>query len=373
MKTLMKRRPKLTPHNTVASPLGYAVAPQPASPVPHRLALIDSQGTIVAVNKDWIALAQKTGAALNRVGPGANYLEVCRRAADSGADSQRALNGIHSVLTERAPSFAMDYACPTSSGIATFHMAVSRITYGDARVAIAHTAVMDVHPSDAKNFRLLQQFARRSINAQEEERRRISGEIHDDLGNRIALMALSLRHIIKQSHENSTTSELYKIIDQIADLSATMRDLSHGLHPPLLRHVGIKAALKSLRDSFEKTHGIPTELVGVAELPRISDEMSLCIFRVTQESLQNIAKHAGADKVAITLDHTPRQIRLKVSDTGRGFVRSDVIQKGGLGLLSMEARALCIGGQLTVNSSVAAGTEVCLTVPLRHAATVTVR
>jgi len=373
MKTLIKRRPKLTPYIAVPATLDSAGTYQPPG-IPHRLALIDSQGTIIAVNKEWIDLAEKTDASLDRVGPGANYFEVCRRATDSSGDAHRALNGIHSVLTQRSPSFAMDYACPVPSGLATFHMAVSPITYGDARVAIAHTEVKDVCATELKNFRLLQQFARRSINAQEQERKRISREIHDDLSNRIALMALSIRQIIKQSREDSITFELQKVIDQIADLSAAMRDLSHGLHPPLLRHVGIKAALKSLRDSFEKTHGIATELVGVSELPRISDETSLCIFRVTQESLQNVAKHARADKVTIVLDRTPRQIRLTVSDTGRGFVKSDVIQKGGLGLMSMEARALSIGGHLTVNSSAVAGTEVRLTVPLRNAAsTVTVR
>src|SRR5437762_10219863 len=136
MKTLTKTRPKLIEHDRICTAARYGETSDPA-PFRQRLALIDFEGNIVAVNKDWMALAHETGAALNRVGPGANYLEVCRRAADSGADSQRALNGIHSVLTQRAPSFAMDYACPTSSGTATFHMTVSRITYGDARVAIA--------------------------------------------------------------------------------------------------------------------------------------------------------------------------------------------------------------------------------------------
>ncbi len=348
MKTLTKRRPKSTSYPRSLS-LIYAGTSQPAPAVPHRLALIDSQGTIVAVNKDWIALAQKTGASLNRVGPGANYFEVCRKAAD--ADAHRALNGIRAVLTQRARSFAMDYACPTSSGTASFHMTVSPITYGDVRLAIAHSEVRDDLLSIVKNSRLLHHFARRSINAQEEERRRISREIHGDVSNRIALMAFSIRQIIKQNGENCSMAELDTIIDQILDLSVAMRDLSHRLHPPLLRHVGIKVALKSLCDSFEKTHGIPTELVGVAELPRVSDEMALCIFRVTQESLQNVAKHAGADRVTVFVDHTPRQIRLTVSDKGRGFVRPDVVHKSGLGLLSMAARALCIGRHLTVNMS----------------------
>jgi len=364
MKTLTKKRPKLASYTPPSSSLIHVGTSQSAAAVPHRLALIDSQGTIVAVNKEWIALARETGASLNRVGPGVNYFEVCRRGAASDTDSDRALNGIHAVLTQQARFFAMDYACPTSSGTASFHMTVSPLTYGDVRAAIAHTEVRDVRLSNIKNFRLLQHFARRSINAQEEERRRISREIHDHISNRIASMALSIRHVIKQNGKNSGRSELDKVIEQIVDLSVAMRDLSHRLHPPLLRHVGIKGALKSLCDSFQKTYGIPTELLGMAELPRVSDEIALCIFRVSQECLQNAAKHADAASVTVILDHTPRQIRLTVSDTGKGFVRSSVIHKGGLGLLSIEARALCIGGQLAVNSSAGIGTEVCLTIPL---------
>jgi signal transduction histidine kinase len=369
MKTLTKTRPKLTEHdNRICAAVRYAEASDSVPPVSHRLALIDSQGNIVAVNQDWMAFAEETGAALNRVGPGANYLEVCRRASISSADSRRALNGIQAVLKQRASSFAMDYSCHAPAGLAYFHMGVTPIAYGNARVVIAHTEVTDLQLSQEKNVKLLEQFARRLINAQEEERQRISREIHDDVGNRIALMAFSIRQVIKQNSDNSTSStrKQHKILDQITDLSNALRDLSHGLHPPLLRHVGIKAALKSLHENFEKTHGIQMELIFVGELPRLPDEVELCIFRITQESLQNVAKHSGADKATIVVDRTPGQIRLTVSDTGRGFIRSEAIQKGGLGLLSMEARALCIGGRLTVDSSPGAGTAIRLTIPLQE-------
>jgi two-component system NarL family sensor kinase len=366
MKTLTKTHPKLIPaESPVPSVFGYAETSNSASPVPHRLALIDSQGNIVAVNEDWIALAEESGAASDRVGPGANYLEVCRQANDASADSHTALSGIHAVLKQRASSFAMDYPCNTPAGPASFHMAVTPISYGEARVAIAHTEITEPQPSESKNFRLLQHFARCSIKAQEEERQRISREIHDDVGNRLALMALSIRQIFRQSSDNSNslTKEQQSILDQITELSTALRDLSHGLHPPLLRHVGIKGALKSLREQFEKMHGIRTDLTVAAELPRLSDEVALCLFRIAQESLQNVAKHSGAGSATIVLDRTPRHIRLTVSDTGRGFIRSEAIRKGGLGLLSMEARALCIGGRLTVDSSPGAGTEIRLTIP----------
>src|SRR5262249_7028367 len=151
--------------------------------------------------------------------------------------------------------------------------------------------------------------------------------------------------------------------------STSLRDLSHGLHPAPLRYLGIPAALKSLCDGFEDTCGIQVELVVVCpDMPRLPNEVELCIFRITQECLQNAAKHSGADKVKVVVEHNSRQLRLTVSDSGRGFTHSEAIRKGGLGLLSMEERALGIGGTLTFDSGPGEGTEIRLTVPLKKTA-----
>jgi two-component system NarL family sensor kinase len=96
------------------------------------------------------------------------------------------------------------------------------------------------------------------------------------------------------------------------------------------------------------------------------------MFRIVQESLQNIAKHSGAQKVSLVLENPPGKIRLTLSDTGKGFMRSEVMRKGGLGLLSMEERALSIGAALTINSSPDSGTEIQLTLPLKEKSAVTV-
>jgi signal transduction histidine kinase len=334
--------------------------------VTRRIALIDAQGNIVAVNQDWMTFAEVTGAPLGRVGPGVNYLEVCRHAEGSSADSRKALVGISDVLKQKTSSFAMDYACDTPAGPAYFRMVVTPIAYMDARVAIAHTDVTDLNLSKEKNLKRLRQFARRLINAQEEERQRIAREIHDDLGNRIALMSLSVHQIMEQAPENlgSTMNELQKVLDGITELSTALRNLSHWLHPPPLRYLGIGAALTSLQEVFKKTYGIRMDVVIPANLPRLPDEVELCIFRISQECLQNVAKHSGAAEVRIVLEHTPKRIRLTVSDTGRGFSLSKAVQKGGLGLASMRERALSIRGRLTVNSSPGAGTKVLLMVPI---------
>jgi signal transduction histidine kinase len=332
-----------------------------------RVALIDSAGIIVAVNTDWLALAEATAADLTRIGPGANYLAVCRQASGSSVSSRKALAGIHAVLKGKMASFSMDYACQMPLGPAHFRMTVIPVAYRNARAAIVHTDITDLQLSREKDLRRLQQFARRLINAQEEERQRISRELHDDIGNRIALLSLSLRRAIKESSETSDLRrrELGIVLDGIIDLSAALRNLSHCLHPAPLRCLGIRPALKSMQEAFEKTAGIRMDLVIPSEMPRLPDDVELCIFRITQECLQNVSKHSGADRVRIVLKYMPKQVRLTVSDTGRGFSRSEAMQRGGLGLLSMEERALSIGGNLVVNSTPGAGTEVWLTIPIQ--------
>jgi two-component system sensor histidine kinase UhpB len=161
-----------------------------------------------------------------------------------------------------------------------------------------------------------------------------------------------------------TLAELNRMAEGLGGLAAALREMSHQLHPPSLQYVGIGGALKSLRKVFEDTYGIQVEVVVPPKLPPLSDEVSLCIFRISQECLQNIAKHSGARKCSVVLEHSHEQVQLIVVDSGRGFVRSEAIATGGVGLLSMEERALSIGGCVTVKSGCGAGTEIRLTIPL---------
>src|SRR5262249_19079401 len=189
---------------------------------------------------------------------------------------------------------------------------------------------------------------RRLIHAQEEERRRLARDIHDDLGNRIALLSFSLRRMVKEQSKrlSSTTRELSKIQDGLTELSAALRDLSHGLHPAPLRYLGIPAALQCLREGLEDSRGVHIDLVVPSSMPRLADEVELCIFRIAQESLRNAIKHSGSGTVRMSLEYTSKQVRLTVADSGRGFNRSDALRDGGIGLTSMEERALSIGGTL---------------------------
>jgi len=364
-KTLAKDRQKKLHDSSAAV---FREGPREALRIPQRVALIDSRGAILTVNQDWMDLAEKSGVPLQRVGPGGNYIDVCRAASRSSADAKKALEGIQGVLKGKTASFTMDYACGAPVELAYFRMNVTPVSDGPARLAITHTDITDLQLANENDCRRLQQFARRLINAQEVERQRIGREIHDDIGNRIALISLSVRQFMKRPKDcaDGNSSELQKVLREVVDLASALRNISHWLHSPTLRHLGIGAALKALRESFEKTYRIRIDLAIPASLPRLSDEVELCIFRVSQECLQNVAKHSGAGAAKIVLEHTASQIRLIVSDAGAGFDRSKAIHDGGLGLLSMEERAQSLRGQLSVNTAPGAGTEVCLTIPMRH-------
>ena len=349
----------------IDEPVDLAASRSSAVSTPQRVALIDGRGTIVAVNKEWLDLVEKSGAQASRTGPGANYLEVCRESSRSCEDSRRALDGIQAVLKGKTSSFAMDYECKGLSR-SHFRMHVTPFLHG-AELAITHTDITDLQLKNENDCKRLQQFARRLIHAQEAERQRIGREIHDDLGNRTALVSLSLRQFIKQTPENTEAArELNKALRDLFDLSTALRDLSHWLHSPTLRHLGVGAALKSLQEMFEKTHKIRMNVVLPASLPRLPDEVELCVYRISQECLQNVAKHSDADEVKIVLEYKHKQLQLTITDAGRGFDPLKALQEGGLGLLSMEERAQSVCGQLAVNSSPGAGSEVRLTIPLQQ-------
>ena len=331
-----------------------------------QVALIDSQGMILAVNKSWLDLAETTGTPSKYVGPGVNYLDVCRRSSASSNDARQALNGIRAVSRNEIPSFAMDYAADLPSGEARFRMTATQVHFGSARVVIAHTDITDMQLSNEHTSKRMQQFARRLMHAQEQERERISREIHDDLGARIASLSLLVHRIMSKENGRSDPRmhDLTQVIESIGDLAKALRDLSHGLHPPVLRHAGICIALKQLCAEFEKMSGLQVTAVVPSEVPEVSADVALSIYRIAQECLQNIAKHSGAHKAKVLLERIGQQVCLKITDMGSGFLQSQINQKGGLGLISIQERVLCMKGKLEVCSALGVGTEVTVRIPI---------
>jgi PAS domain S-box-containing protein len=213
----------------------------------------------------------------------------------------------------------------------------------------------------------IRRLAGRLIRAQEEERRRISRELHDDLNQRLAALAIAISRVRSGMSEpqGEAARQLSQIQERIVTLTNDVRALSHALHPAALEHAGLVPALESLCAEFAADTGIETELAVADDLSDTSPDIALCIYRVAQESLRNTAAHSGTRSAALRLSRMSDTIELSVSDVGRGFDSGESARLRGLGLRSMKERVRLLQGQLHVGRRPGGGTEVRVRLPLR--------
>jgi PAS domain S-box-containing protein len=204
------------------------------------------------------------------------------------------------------------------------------------------------------------------IEAQEQERRRIARELHDDIGQRLALLGIELAQL-QQSSSNPSAfpGHIVKLQQQTSEIAADVQSLSHELHSSKLQYLGLAAALKGFCQEFSeqqkvevafKTHDLP------APLP---PDISLCFFRVLQEALHNAAKHSGVRHFEVRFWGTPDEIHLTISDSGVGFNIEATKASRGLGLISMQERLKLLNGTLAIESQLQRGTTIRASVPHR--------
>jgi PAS domain S-box-containing protein len=211
----------------------------------------------------------------------------------------------------------------------------------------------------------LADVSRRLIEAQEQERSRIARELHDDIGQRLALLAVELEQLhqdLPDLHEVRTrTGELHK---QASELATDIQTLSHELHSTKLEYLGAVAAMRDLCRELEEQTKVKINFES-QDLPNpLPPNISLCLFRVLQESLRNALKHSGAPRVEVGLRGTPEEIHLVVSDRGVGFDGKAAKESPGLGLVSMEERLKLLKGTISIESKPKHGTRIHARVPL---------
>jgi len=208
-------------------------------------------------------------------------------------------------------------------------------------------------------------ISRRLIEAQEEERRHIARELHDDLAQRIALLSIGLQKL-----EDSLPGSDLGLRSQTTDLSSRTRELSndvhalsHRLHSSKLELLGLVAAVKSLCKEMAAQHGVEINFTH-SDVGRLSYDISLCLFRVLQEALGNGVKHSGVKQFDVNLRGTPDAILLTYRDRGVGFEVDKISSNSGLGLVSMRERAGLFRGTISIISTPSIGTEIQVRIPL---------
>ena len=212
------------------------------------------------------------------------------------------------------------------------------------------------------SFDRIRHLSRRLLGEQEAERARIARELHDDINQQLAILAIELDRLRVDQLQVHTAKLLSRAMETAEGISESVRALSHRLHPSRLQLIGIVAAIDSLRRDLSPPHlsiafshrGIPAE---------IDQQIALCLFRVAQEALGNAVKHSGAGHVAVDLTGGPSGVALTITDDGKGF---DVdLPNGGLGLISMRERVESVGGVLEIHAAPASGTRLSVTVPTK--------
>jgi len=204
------------------------------------------------------------------------------------------------------------------------------------------------------------------ITAQEEERARIARELHDNLSQRMAMLEIGLQQLRTKPSELSHSAKKHlNDVERIAnEISSDIHHLSHRLHPSKLHNLGLVVALHSLCNEISDQSGVKIHFTYRAVPRALPSDISLCLYRISQEALNNVVRHSSAREATLELSRTSHTIGLCISDAGLGFNPEQVQEKAGLGLVSMRERLRLVGGQLSIVSEPFHGTQVCAQVPL---------
>jgi PAS domain S-box-containing protein len=196
------------------------------------------------------------------------------------------------------------------------------------------------------------------IEAQDEERKRIAREIHDDYSQRVALLGVSLEQLAENVGDSSAEArqKVHELLNRVEGLASDLHALSHRLHSSTLESLGLVAGLRAFCVEFSDQQGIQVDFANERVPHGIPGDATLCIFRVAQEALRNVKKHSGANRAVVRLEWASDRLHLSVSDLGKGFDSSKPSAEHGIGIRSMEERLRLLGGQLEIQSLLMEGT-----------------
>lgn len=213
-----------------------------------------------------------------------------------------------------------------------------------------------------ENLRLM---AERLVAAQEGERRRISRELHDDLGQTLTSLMLDIRNLqndLPLPHAE-LSERLQALYQQTGEISVKVRDLAQKLRPPALDTLGLKDAMQTFCAEFTRRTHIPVVFEADDLLPELSDACNVALYRVLQEALTNVIKHAQASRVWVELTLENKILTLTIQDNGRGFDAKRILSNG-IGLEGLRERLTIAGGTFKINSNPARGTVLMAQLPL---------
>jgi signal transduction histidine kinase len=215
-----------------------------------------------------------------------------------------------------------------------------------------------------RSYDRIRNLGARLLDAQERERARIARELHDDISQRMAVLGMDLK-VLGRSLQGSAAALTQGVVERTQEITRSIHDLAHQLHPARLRLLGLVGALQGLEREMSRP-GLTITLAH-SDVPALSPELTLCLFRIVQEALQNAIKYSQAQRINVSVNHVGGQLHVTISDDGVGF-NLDSTRNRGLGLISMRERIEAVGGTLSIFSQPGTGTRLIAAVPVAVAA-----
>ena len=241
---------------------------------------------------------------------------------------------------------------------------ISKLTVG------AHTTFTVILRDITERLRTehqLQSFAAQLITAQEEERRRISRDLHDDINQRLALLAIEMNNLENGPPLSGDHARLafQSLAQRLAAISDDVRRMAYQFHSSILDDLCLSAALEQLTDQFSVRTGIKTVVVQQDMPEPLPREIASCLYRIAQESLVNVTKHARASRVELELTCDGHEVTLTIHDSGVGFDLEQIrVHPHGLGMINMRERVRSVHGRLEIRSVPGQGTRISVLIPL---------
>jgi PAS domain S-box-containing protein len=236
-----------------------------------------------------------------------------------------------------------------------------------AKQSSHQTEVEDITAREQAEQALLA-LSGRLIDSQEEECMRVARELHDGLGQAMALLGIELGKAAQATTLAAARKSIDKLSANVQTIARDLQQLSHRLHPSTLDHLGLSLAIKEHCEALAAHHPDLAIDFTASNVPRdVPNDVALSLFRIVQEALGNVVKHSGARKAQVVLVGDSQGLTLRIEDNGRGFDPEKAMAKGGLGLVSMSERMRIVGGSISIRPRPLAGTCIEADVPISQA------
>lgn len=208
------------------------------------------------------------------------------------------------------------------------------------------------------------ELSRHLLHAQEEERKRISRELHDETGQALMLLRLQLGMLAAEAEEQNLQAKIQQALELLDRTIAGLRRIISRLSPRVLEELGLLAAIRKEARELSKNRGIKTQVELPDDLGEVDHDLDVAAYRCVQEALHNIAKHSQARNANLQLQRQDGKLTLLIEDDGVGITSKGHVRTRGFGLLGMRDRVAALGGSVRINSSQAGGTRIRIVFPI---------